>query len=207
MAGTDLVQLLLKHGLTVLLVLCLLRLLAHASASRRVFAARCGLLALLLMPLFWLSLPPVPLTMPLAISALIDPPLAIPASVTAAHVPLIEDAIALPSRAAQFGRALLAVYAIGVLCHLLRLAQNLRQLRRAAAAAQIVKAPAWTAALEKLHRSPGLRRKVALLVSDSASSPYSWGWRQPVIVLDRHSVDSTDPGAVLAHELDRKSVV
>ena len=60
MAGTDLAQLLLKHGVTVLLLLCLLRLLAHASAARRVFAARCGLVALLLMPLFWLSLPPMP---------------------------------------------------------------------------------------------------------------------------------------------------
>ena len=47
MAGTDLAQLLLKHGVTVLLLLCLLRLLAHASAARRVFAARCGLVALL----------------------------------------------------------------------------------------------------------------------------------------------------------------
>ena len=58
MAGTDLAQLLLKHGVTVLLLLCVLRLLARASAARRVFATRCGLVALLLMPLFWLSLPP-----------------------------------------------------------------------------------------------------------------------------------------------------
>ena len=201
MAGTDLAQLLLKHGLTVLLLLCLLRLLVRASAARRVFAARCGLVALLLMPLFWLSLPPMPLTMPLAVSALFDPPLVIPASVTQADVPVLREAIALPSRATRLGRWLLAVYAIGVLCHLLRLALNLRQLRRAAAAAQVVDAPAWTTALAKLRQSMGLRRQVALLVSDSASSPCSWGWRYPVIVLDRHSMDSADPGAVLAHEL------
>ena len=201
MAGTDLAQLLLKHGVTVLLLLCLLRLLAHASAARRVFAARCGLVALLLMPLFWLSLPPMPLTMPLALSALLDPPLVVPASVTQADVPVLREAISLPLRAASLGRWLLAVYVIGVLCHLLRLALNLRQLRRSAAAARAVDAPAWTAALARLHRSLGLRRKVALLVSDAAHSPYSWGWRHPVIVLDRHSLDSADPGAVLAHEL------
>ena len=88
MAGTDLAQLLLKHGVTVLLLLCVLRLLVGASAARRVFAARCGLVALLLMPLFWLSLPPVSLRAPLAVSALFDPPLAIPAGVTTADVPM-----------------------------------------------------------------------------------------------------------------------
>lgn len=201
MAGTDLAQLLLKHGVTVLLLLCLLRLLVRASAARRVFAARCGLVALLLMPLFWLSLPPLPLPMPLAVSALFDPPLVIPSTVTQADVPLLIEAIALPSRAASLGRWLLALYAIGMLCHLLRLALNLRQLRRDAAAAQAVDAPAWTAALATLRHSLGLRRQIALLVSDSASSPCSWGWRHPVIVLDRHSLDSADPGAVLAHEL------
>lgn len=201
MAGTDLAQLLLKHGVTVLLLLCVLRLLIRASAARRVFAARCGLVALLLMPLFWLSLPPVSLRAPLAVSALFDPPLAIPAGVTTADVPLLDDAVALPSRATQLGRALLAVYATGVLCHLLRLTLNLRQLRRSAAAAQAVDAPAWTSALAKLRQSLGLRRQVALLVSDTASSPYSWGWRHPVIVLDRHSIDTADARAVLAHEL------
>ncbi len=200
MAGADLAQLLLKHGVTVLLLLGLLRLLVRASAARRVFATRCGLMALLLMPLFWLSLPPVPLRLPLAVSALLDPPLVIPASVTTADVPLLIEAVALPSRATRLGRWLLAVYALGVACHLLRLALNLLRLRRAAAA-QAVQAPLWRAALATLHRSMGLRRQVTLLVSDAASSPYSWGWRHPVIVIDRHSIESADPDAVLAHEL------
>lgn len=201
MAGTDLAQLLLKHGVTVLLLLCVLRLLTHASAARRVFATRCGLVALLLMPLFWLSLPPISLRAPLAVSALFDPPLAIPAGVTTADVPLLDDAVALPSRATQLGRALLAVYATGVLCHLLRLALNLLQLRRETVAAQAVAAPAWTTALHNLQRTCGPRRQVALLASDTASSPYSWGWRHPVIVLDRHSIETADARAVLAHEL------
>lgn len=42
---------------------------------------------------------------------------------------------------------------------------------------------------------------MCLLVDDMAVSPYSWGRRTPVIVLDHCSVDSADPDAVLAHEL------
>ncbi|MDN2708187.1 HEAT repeat domain-containing protein [Janthinobacterium sp. SUN118] len=201
MAGTDLAQLLLKHSVTVVLLLLALRLLYRASAARRVFAARCGLVALLLLPLFWLLLPQLPLRMPLAVSALLDPPLAIPASVTTAALPAIEDAVSMPERAARLGRWLLAVYALGVLCHLLRLALNLRRLRQAAAAAQRFEAPAWEAALHSLHLSLRLRRPARLLLSDTASSPYSWGWRHPVIVLDRHSAASAAPQAVLAHEL------
>ncbi|AQR71304.1 hypothetical protein BZG29_25545 [Janthinobacterium sp. LM6] len=201
MAGTDLAQLLLKHSVTVVLLLCMLRLLHRASASRRVFATRCGLVALLLMPLFWLWLPQLPMRMPLALSALLDPPLRIPAGVTTAALPDIDAAVAAPARAAWLGRWLLAAYAVGVACHLLRLALNLVRLHQASIAAQVLEAPAWTTALQRLHRSLGLRRPVRLLVSATAASPYSWGWRQPVIVLDRHSTGNAQADAVLAHEL------
>lgn len=201
MAGLDLVQLLLKHSVAVLLVLIVLRLLHRVSAARRVFAARCGMLALLLMPLFWLSLPPLPVRLPLAVSALVEPPLVIPASVTAAALPSIDQATLAPARAAGFGRWLLLVYAAGVLWHLLRLALDLIRLRQSAAAAQAVDAAPWRAALQRLHVRLGLRRPVRLLVSASATSPCSWGWGRPVIVLDRGSVAHAEPEAVLAHEL------
>ncbi|MCC7597251.1 HEAT repeat domain-containing protein [Janthinobacterium sp. FW305-129] len=201
MAGTDLAQLLLKHSVTVMLLFCMLRLLHRASASRRVFATRCGLVALLLMPLFWLWLPQLSMRMPLAMSALLDPPLRIPASVATAALPDIDAALAAPARAAWLGRWLLAAYAVGVLCHLLRLALNLVRLRQATAAAQVLEAPAWSMALQRLRLSLGLRRSVRLLVSEPATSPYSWGWRHPVIVLDRHSVGNAEADAVLAHEL------
>jgi beta-lactamase regulating signal transducer with metallopeptidase domain len=207
MAGLDLVQLLLRHSVTVVLLLIVLQLLRHASAARRVFAARCGLLALLLMPLLWLYLPPLPSLLPLpvrvpvAMSAWLEPPLVIPASVTTAMVPAMDEALSAPARGAQFGRWLLALYAIGVLCHLVRLALNLLHLRRVAATAQPVAAQPWNTAMQKLHKELGLRRPVQLLVSASASSPYSWGWLRPVIVLDRHSAAQTEVDAVLAHEL------
>lgn len=201
MAGLDLIQLLLTHSVMVVLLLMMLRLLHRVSAARRVFAARCGLVALLLMPLLWLSLPPMPVRLPLAVSALVEPPMAIPASVTVAALPAIEDAVSAPARAAQFGRWLLLAYAIGVLAHLLRLALNLSSLRRATAAAQLLHAVPWTKALQRLRGAMALRRPARLLVSDTASSPYSWGWWRPVIVLDRHTASHAEPDAVLAHEL------
>lgn len=201
MAGTDLALLLLKHSVTVVLLLLALRLLRGTSAARRVFAARCGLVALLLMPLFWLSLPQLPIRVPLAVSALLDPPLVIPSTVTTAELPPMAEAVAAPARAAQLGRWLLVAYAVGTLCHLLRLVLHLRRLAQAAAAARVLEAPAWTAALQRLRLSLGLQRPVRLLLSGAASSPYSWGLRHPVIVLDWHSAANADPHAVLAHEL------
>ena len=201
MAGTDLALLLLKHGVTVVLVLLALRLMHSASAARRVFAARCGLVALLLLPVLWLFLPQTPVRIPLALSALIDPPLAIPAGVSVASLPAAVEAFAAPARAAQLGRLLLAVYVLGVLCHVVRLALDLRRLRRAAAVASALEAPAWNASLQRLHGSLGLRRPVRLLVSDAATSPYSWGLRHPLVVLDPRSAVSANPDAVLAHEL------
>jgi len=201
MAGTDLALLLLKHSVAVVLVLLALRLLHGASAARRVFAARCGLAALLLMPLLWLSLPQLPVRVPLSVSVLLDPPLQIPASMAVAGLPSVEEAVAAPGRAAQLGRWLLAVYAFGALCHLLRLALNLWSLRQAAAAAHTLQEAAWTAALAQLRTACGMRRPVRLLVSACAQSPYSWGLLRPSIVLDPHSVQSADPAAVLAHEL------
>lgn len=201
MAGTDLALLLLKHSVTVVLLLLALRLLRRTSAARRVYAARCGMVALLLMPLFLFSLPQLPIRVPLAVSALLDPPLIIPSTVTTAALPPMAEAVSAPARAAQLGRWLLAAYAVGVLCHLLRLVLHLRRLAQAAASAQLLEVPAWTAALQRLRLSLGLQRPVRLLVSGAAASPYSWGLRHPVIVLDRHSAAHADPHAVLAHEL------
>lgn len=199
MAGTDLAQLLLKQCVTVVLLLLVLRLLSGASAARRVFAARCGVVALLLMPLAWLALPSAApafrFDMSLAVSALVQPPLEIPAIVTTAVVPDLDHAVSLPARGAQWGRWLLAAYVFGVAWHLLRLAAGVWRLCRAAAQARALVAQPWVDALARL------RTELGLLVDDMAVSPYSWGWRTPVIVLDHCSVDSADPDAVLAHEL------
>ncbi|MBY0556857.1 MAG: HEAT repeat domain-containing protein [Burkholderiaceae bacterium] len=204
MAGTDLVLLLLRHTLTVLLLLLVLRGLRKASAASRVFAARCGLAALVLAPLAWLMVPALPLHLPYAWTALLAPPVELPKMVWLDAAPPPVEGFDAPFRAAALGRALLLVYALVVLLYLSRLGLALWRLQRIAANAEPLTAPAWCAALHTLQATQattGMGRRVRLLVSDEVASPMSWGLRRPVILLDRASLGAVAPVPVLAHEL------
>lgn len=201
LAGTDLLLLLLKHSLTVVLVLLIVRLRPRASAAQIVFAVRCGLIALLLMPLFWFLLPGLPLRLPWAWTALMDPPLSLPEMNWLAQVPEQSVAFATPRRAMDIGRLCLMLYAIPVLWHVLRIALQLWHLHRIARFATKVEAAAWRDALCQLQQQFGLKREVRLLVSNRLAAPISWGWRAPVIVIDANSLENTAPSAILAHEL------
>jgi beta-lactamase regulating signal transducer with metallopeptidase domain len=79
-----------------------------------------------------------------------------------------------------------------------RLIAGLLTLRRWTAEAREVADPQWLAALD---RAGDGRRDIRLLVSDEAASPLSWGWRRPVILLDRDALRRPeDADAILAHE-------
>jgi hypothetical protein len=57
----------------------------------------------------------------------------------------------------------------------------------------------WLETLERLNTGG---REIRLLASDDASSPLSWGWRRPVILLDRDTLfEREDADAILAHEI------
>lgn len=199
MAGSDLLVLLLKHTLTVVLVILALRALRDASAARRVFTARCALFALLLAPVLWLLVPVLPVRLPYAWTALLEPPVALPPLAWLASVPARAEAFAAPAAAVSAGQALLFAYAAGVLLYALRTVLGLVRLARIGTRA--VEAPEWQASLTRLRAGMGVQRPVRLLVSDQIASPLSWGWRKPVIVLDPHSLAQADPDAVIAHEL------
>ncbi len=204
MAGGDLLIVLLKHTLAVLLVLLVLRALRHASAARRVFAARCGMLVLLLVPLLSLLVPDeamVAVRLPHAMTALLEPETTLPPLDWLASAPVRAEAFAAPERAVQAGRIVLALYSIGVLLLLLHTCVGLLRLRGVARRASPLTAPDWTAALARLRKELGVAREVRLLVSDEVSSPLSWGLRKPLIVLDRRSVATAAPASVIAHEL------
>lgn len=201
MAGSDLLVLLLKHTLAVLLVLLVLRALRRRSAAQRVFAARCGMAALLLLPAVWLAFPVIAVPLPHAWTAMLEPQADLPPLAWLASAPVRADAFGAPARAAAAGRALLLVYLAGVLLHLLRTAIGLARLAAIARRAQAHTAPAWTAALTRLRASLGVARPVRLLVSGEVRSPLSWGVRAPVIVLDPDSAAGALPDAILAHEL------
>jgi beta-lactamase regulating signal transducer with metallopeptidase domain len=200
-AGSDLLLVLLKHTLAVLLVLLVLRALRGSSAARRVFAARCGMAALLLVPLMAAVLPPLPVRLPHAWTAMLEPEAALPALAWLASVPARAQAFSAPARAADAGRLLLLVYLGGVVLHFLRSAIGLARLAAVARRAQPVQTPAWTDALARLRGRLGVARPVRLLVSGEVHSPLSWGVRTPVIVLDPDSAASAIPEAIIAHEL------
>jgi beta-lactamase regulating signal transducer with metallopeptidase domain len=83
-----------------------------------------------------------------------------------------------------------------------RLLAGLWTLRRWTRAATPATDPAWTEALERATAAVQLAHAPRLLVSHAAHSPLSWGWRRPVILIDRDSYDlAEDAEAILAHEV------
>ena len=83
-----------------------------------------------------------------------------------------------------------------------RLAAGLWTLGRWTRAALPVTDPDWLDALDRVrHEIPGAER-VRLLVSGEVPAPLSWGWHNPVILIDPDSLDlPEDAEAILAHEL------
>lgn len=83
----------------------------------------------------------------------------------------------------------------------LRLLAGLATLRRWTRNASAPDLPEWNHALARARDAAGLDRAIDLLVADTLS-PISWGWRRPVILLDRDTArDSGEADAVLAHEV------
>lgn len=83
-----------------------------------------------------------------------------------------------------------------------RLLAGLLTLRRWTRTAEPVQCPAWTSAMERATERADLTVMPRLLLSHDAASPLSWGWRKPVVLIDRDSLGlSREADAVLAHEL------
>lgn len=98
-------------------------------------------------------------------------------------------------------RIALLVYAFGLLLVLVRLLAGLWTLRRWTVAAAPVTSSAWIAAFARASARTRRAPSGRLLVSASVSSPLSWGWRRPVILIDPDSlVRIEDADAILAHE-------
>ncbi|MDB5693758.1 MAG: family metallopeptidase [Alphaproteobacteria bacterium] len=82
-----------------------------------------------------------------------------------------------------------------------RLLAGLATLRRWTRNASVPDRPEWTEALGRAREAAGFRGAVRLLVADTPS-PISWGWRRPVILLDRDTARTpAEAEAVLAHEM------
>ena len=110
-------------------------------------------------------------------------------------------AAAVPSL--PFTTVLAVVWAAGAAVVLARLALGLRAARRLARHAEVVEDPAWTGLLERLGRAMEIDRPVALLRSDEAAMPLTWGALRPAILLpaEADAWPEERRRVVLLHEL------
>jgi hypothetical protein len=68
--------------------------------------------------------------------------------------------------------------------------------------AQAVTCPEWLAAFERVRWLVPNAESVRLLASGEVNSPLSWGWRNPVILIDPDTLGQPDDAeAILAHEV------
>lgn len=189
-----------KSALIIGAALMLVTLLRSRAAADRAAVLRLGVGLLLMLPVIALFLPALEVEMaaeeaqPLPLESFMDAgagPLEI-APLQPVPVTIWDDPSALIGIA----------YLGGLLMVAMRIAAGLWTLRRWTAAAQRVADPAWVEALERARPETKAGSKIRLLVSDESPSPLSWGWRKPVILLDRDTLERPeDAEAIIAHEM------
>ena len=109
-----------------------------------------------------------------------------------------------PARAASpLAGWLMAAWAAGVLLVLGRLAGGVATLRLLAARARPVADEEWCFLYDELAYETGLRRRVALVESDDATMPMTWGTFRPTILLPAAAREWDDERrrVVLLHEM------
>lgn len=194
-----------KSALISGVALLLVFLLKSRSAADRAAVLRLAVAMLLLLPVISVGLPalqveawaaPEEAAPMMYSSALSDVPAAMPemspASFVAAEPTIWDDPSAL----------FLIAYLGGLMMAGARLVAGLWTLRRWTLGAREVTCPEWTAAFDRVRAKAVTPRNLSLLVSDEASSPLSWGWLRPVILIDRDALElSDDADAILAHEM------
>jgi beta-lactamase regulating signal transducer with metallopeptidase domain len=188
-------------------------LLRRASAATRHFAWTMTVIAVLALPVALVVVPAWPVAITLPSVAPVDAAVTTTAASTsaAAAAPATRTTAdsTFASRPAD-GRPpfdpfafAFAIYSAGVVLLLSRLVTQQLALKRLTARADAIEDPEWVAVLSASARRMGVRRPVRLLRSDDEVMPFTFGTRQPTIVLPeasaRWSVDRRT--AVILHEL------
>ena len=190
--------------------LALAYVLRSRAAADRALVLRLGVVMLLLLPIIALALPalrieawsaPAPAPLPTAAAP-------VPFELGAADLSyaLPADAGLQPAEPATIWDdptpLVLLAYLGGLMMAGSRLLAGLFLLGRWTRAARPATCPVWLEALGRArHAAPGGAR-LRLLVSDSVPSPLSWGWRNPVILIDPDTIaESDEADAILAHEV------
>jgi beta-lactamase regulating signal transducer with metallopeptidase domain len=174
--------------------------LRFRSAGERSAVLRMSVAMILALPLIALLLPALPVVTETIRQAAPATPAVLPA-VDALPVAQAAAAATPPSAWDDPTPILEWLWLGGAVMVALRLGAGLATLSRWTRTASAPEGPEWMQALARARHAAGLGKDVRLLVGDTPS-PISWGWRRPVILLDRDT--ARDPGeadAVLAHEI------
>ncbi len=211
---TILIGLVLKSLAIAAITLLALHLTRSRSAAERSLIAHLGLLALVALPVATLLLPSLNMPLPEAMRSQIvaaEPlparigdtaPAAIPDKSVASN-PVGASPAATSPQVGPMLRALAPyAYALPVLALLLLTIAALFRLVRLREQAEVLVDPVWLSALAHAQRRMGHKSGTALLISDTLSSPISWGLARPTILLSADALDASgEAEAIIAHEL------
>jgi beta-lactamase regulating signal transducer with metallopeptidase domain len=192
-----------KSALIAGVALALVAVLRSRAAADRAAVLRVSVALLLLLPLLSLGLPKLEIEAWAAeeIAALPDMT-TYAAPETVSHAPSLAAAPAGPTIWDDPTILFLILYFGGVAMLAARLGTGLRTLSRWTAGAREVDCTEWTDAFERARWAAGAPHRLRLLVSDEAPSPMSWGLINPVILIDRDTLDTPeDADAIIAHEI------
>jgi beta-lactamase regulating signal transducer with metallopeptidase domain len=191
-------------------VLAVLRLAQNRSAADRSLIAHLGLLAVLLLPIGSLLLPPLGVAGPSFLAGEPDA-VAAPAEVIVPAVTPVTsiDTAALEPVASESGVSFLSTVDLPILLYgmpaLILIGLTLVALIRLGilkSRANVLVEPEWVTALARAQHRMGFKHGTALLTSDELPSPISWGVVRPIILLNSEAAKAHNQAeAVIAHEL------
>ncbi|MBA2466883.1 MAG: M56 family metallopeptidase [Sphingomonas sp.] len=203
-----------KSFLVAGIVLLLLKLAQHRSASDRSWIAHLGLVAVLLLPLAAIALPALEVQGPSFLAGAPAEPAAVTPVTAASETATPSNRSEAVPAAATFPVATGAPQAIpsvdwafwvyaapaGVLILLTLIA--LARLVGLKGRAHVLVEPNWLTALARAQQRMGFKSGTALLTSNELPSPISWGLMRPVILLNSQAAEShAEAEAIIAHEL------
>ncbi|HEX6217961.1 MAG TPA: M56 family metallopeptidase [Sphingomicrobium sp.] len=176
-------------------LVALLILMARQTPANRVSVGGLGFALLMLLPaaVWGLAFYPLPLFEVAApVAPAIDPALLL----GAAAMPAATDAGAAPS-GYSYQELAVAAWLTGAAALVFRLGSGLLTLRHWAKRAELAEFPS----LNRIMVAGGVPRSTRLLVSEDINAPLSFGWRRPLIMIDRTTLaDLAQAEAAIAHE-------
>ena len=205
MSFAFLIEMAWKSALIAGAALMMVTILRSRAAADRAAVLRVAVALLLLLPVLSLGLPKLEIeawsaeAMPLLMP---DAPAAMSAADASTLAALAATPAAEPTIWDDPSLLFLLLYLGGVAMAASRLGAGLWTLARWTRTGREVTCPEWIEAFERARWATGAPRRLRLMVCDEAPSPLSWGLIDPVILIDRDTLDQPeDADAILAHEI------